>query len=357
MAELHAVIMAGGYGERFWPLSTKNKPKQLLDLIGGEPLIYQAVERIKSIINYDNILVITNLDLLEQTKSVLPQIPADNIIGEPIGRDTAAAIACASAIIKYKNPEAILAILTADQIIKDEILFCDTLCRAVDTASNEDVLVTIGIRPTFSATNFGYIQVDDIYEDKDEIIVYKAKSFVEKPDAATATEYLKKGSYFWNSGMFIWSVKSLEKGFKTHSPALYEFMSSMYEYIGSDKLIEGMNKLYPYVEKISIDYALMEKANNILMGCGEFIWDDVGSWPALENHFDQDHNKNTVIGDAQLLESSGNIIYSKNSLVAMIGLDDVIVVEHDGVILICKKDQSQDIKKLLNDLKSKKKSS
>ncbi|MCF7818063.1 MAG: NTP transferase domain-containing protein [Kiritimatiellales bacterium] len=349
----YAVIMAGGKGERFWPLSTSKQPKQLLALVGDKPLIAQAVDRLADLMPPDHVFVVTNADLVDATRAAAPQLPLENIVGEPIGRDTAAAVACGGALVKARDAHGVFAVLTADQVMGDLDVFAATLKGGMELAEQNDILVTIGIEPTFPSTGFGYIESGDNFRSVGDIEFRKAVRFVEKPDMATATEYLSTGKFYWNSGMFIWSVQSLEKAFGAHCPVMRELMDALTGFAKEGKIVEGMDATYPTLGKISVDYALMEKADNIVMACGTFAWDDVGSWPALESHFPQDENGNTKIGDVEILNADGNIVYSKDRLTAVIGVKDLIVVQADGVTLVCPKDRAQDIKQMVVALRKK----
>ena len=349
----YAVIMAGGKGERFWPLSTSKHPKQLLALVGDKPLIAQAVDRLDGLVSPENVFVVTNAELVDATRAAAPQLPPENIVGEPIGRDTAAAVACGGALVKAKDENGVFAVLTADQVMGDLDVFSATLKGGMDLAEQNDILVTIGIEPTSPSTGFGYIESGESFQSAESIEFRKAVRFVEKPDEATASKYLASGKFYWNSGMFIWSVQSLEKAFSAHCPEMAELMNQLTRYAREGKIVEGMDATYPNLGKISVDYALMEKADNIVMACGTFAWDDVGSWPALESHFDQDECGNTKIGQAEMLNADGNIIYSKDRLTAVIGVKDLIVVQADGVTLVCPKDRAQDIKQMVVDLREK----
>ena len=353
MAGRYAVIMAGGKGERFWPLSTSKHPKQLLALVGDKPLIAQAVDRLDGLVPPENVFVVTNAELVDATRKAAPRLPPENIVGEPVGRDTAAAVACGGALVKAKDEKGVFAVLTADQVMGDLEVFSATLKGGMDLAAQNDVLVTIGIEPTFPSTGFGYIESGEMFQTLENIEFRKAVRFVEKPAEATASEYLSSGTFYWNSGMFIWSVQSLEKSFGAHCPEMLALMDTLTGYAKDGKITEGMNATYPSLGKISVDYALMEKASNIVMACGTFAWDDVGSWPALESHFDQDDSGNTKIGQVETLNADGNIVYSKNRLTAVIGVKDLIVVQADGVTLVCPKDRAQDIKQMVVALREK----
>lgn len=353
MAGRYAVIMAGGKGERFWPLSTSRQPKQLLALVGDKPLIAQAVDRLAGLVQPENVFVVTNGDLVEATRAAVPLLPPENIVGEPIGRDTAAAVACGGALVKAEDENGVFAVLTADQVMGDLDVFSATLRGGMDLAEPNDILVTIGIQPTFPSSGFGYIESGESFGKTEGIEFRKAVRFVEKPDAATAAGYLSAGNFYWNSGMFIWSVRSLEKAFSAHCPEMKALMDALAVHAKAGTIVEGMNATYPKLGKISVDYALMEKADNIVMACGTFAWDDVGSWPALESHFPQDENGNTKIGQVEALGSNGNIVMSKDRLTALIGVKDLIVVQADGVTLVCPKDRAQEIKQMVVALRKK----
>jgi mannose-1-phosphate guanylyltransferase len=345
--------MAGGKGERFWPLSTSKHPKQLLALVGDKPLIAQAVDRLDGLVPPENVFVVTNADLVEATREAAPLLPPENIVGEPIGRDTAAAVACGGALVKARDEEGVFAVLTADQVMGDLDLFSATLKGGMDLAEQNEILVTIGIEPAYPSTGFGYIESGDTFAKENGVEFRKANRFVEKPDEATATQYLETGRFYWNSGMFIWSIPSLEKAFAAHCPEMRELMDTLTGYAKDGKIVEGMDATYPDLGRISVDYALMEKADNIVMACGTFAWDDVGSWPALESHFEQDEDGNTRIGEVETLDANGNIILSGDRLTAVIGVKDLIVVQAEGVTLVCPKDRAQDIKQMVVALREK----
>lgn len=347
MAGRFAVIMAGGKGERFWPLSTSKHPKQLLALVGDKPLIAQAVDRLEGLVAPENIFVVTNADLVDATREAAPLLPPENIVGEPVGRDTAAAVACGGALVMARDENGVFAILTADQVMGDLDIFFATIKGGMDLAEQNDILVTIGIQPTYPATGFGYIESGDAFDGAEDVEFRKANRFVEKPDEATASEYVASGNFFWNSGMFIWSVPSLEKAFAAHCPEMRLLMDRLTVYARQAKIVEGMDATYPSLEKISIDYALMEKADNIIMACGTFAWDDVGSWPALESHFPKDVDGNTRIGLVETIDATNNIVLSKDRLTAVIGVEGLVVVQAEGVTLVCPKDRAQDIKQMV----------
>jgi mannose-1-phosphate guanylyltransferase len=343
----YAVIMAGGKGERFWPLSTSARPKQLLSLVGDTPLLAQAVDRIRGLFPIDAIYVITSAALVKATREVVPDLPPANIIGEPCGRDTAAAIAVGAGLIQARDPGAAFCVLTADQVMQDVDLFRETLSESLTLALARDVLITIGIRPTFPSTGFGYIESGATVHQAGRVTFLEGRRFLEKPDGATATRFVDSGRYYWNAGMFIWSLASLRKAFAACRPPLAALMDKVAAAGDGAALDRLMAAEYPGLEKISIDYAVMEKASNIVMAQGLFRWDDVGSWPALEGHFEKDAAGNVLVGDCATLDARDTIVISKGRLTAVLGVKDVIIVQAEGATLVCAKDRAQDLKKLV----------
>jgi len=348
----YAVILAGGRGERFWPLSTAKRPKQLLSLVGEKALLAQAVDRLEGLIPHERVLVVTNQDLVEATRQSAPYLPPDNIVGEPIGRDTAPAVALSAALVKSRDPQGVFCILTADHIIGNLDVYRATLRDSLNIASREDVLITIGIQPTEPATGYGYISLGDEYKADGKTSYRRARRFVEKPDSATAEKYVASGEYAWNSGMFIWSVKSIESALLKYRPAIGAIIDVISEGSKKGVLNQTLASMFGTVEKISIDYAVMEKADNILVAKGVFAWDDVGSWTALENHFPKDDHNNTLIGRCETIDANGNIVFSKDRLTTLIGMSDTIVVQSEGVTLICPRDRAQDIKQMVVKLRA-----
>ena len=347
MNKTFAVIMAGGKGERFWPLSTSKHPKQVLSLIGGKPLLALAVDRLKGLIPPERIMVITSAELVQAVKESVPELPLENIIGEPFGRDTAAACALASAIVRVKQPDGAFCILTADHIIKDIDLFQTTLEESFEIALSENTLLTIGIKPAFPSTGFGYLEAGATISYKGGIEFFKTKRFVEKPDKKTAGQYMESGNFYWNSGMFIWSVKSFQNALAKYQPHLLEMADSILPAVGTSRFDSCLKEEYNKLDKISVDYAVMEKADNIVMAKGTFRWDDVGSWPALEDHFESDSSNNIIIGKCENIDSTGNVVVSNERLTALIGVKDMVVVQAENATLICPKDRAQDVKKMV----------
>jgi len=347
----YAVILAGGRGERFWPMSTRRRPKQLLALVGQRALLAQAVHRLRSIIPAKRILVITSADLLKAVRCLLPGLPKANVIGEPCGRDTAAAITLAAALIKARNPNAVFCVLTADHVIGDAAVFRRTLQDAFARAAAADVLLTIGLKPTFPSTGFGYIEAGVRLAGPSKTAFYHVKRFVEKPNTRIADRYVKAGRFYWNSGMFVWSLSAWERALRRHRPSLGRLLNTLTALAGRTGFQAALKRAYAGLEKISVDYAIMEHADNIVMAEGLFAWDDVGSWSALEQHLPKDKRGNVVVGNGELMESSGNIVVADNGLMALIGVDNMVVVKAGAVTLVCRKDRSQEVKRMVAQLR------
>ena len=342
----YAVILAGGRGERFWPLSRAANPKQFIALFGGRPLLTLAVERLDGLIPPERVLIITSRDLAEATRAAARHIPPQNIIGEPMGRDTAAAVALGCGLVRQRDPEGVAAILTADQLMTDVNTFRRTLGDSLRVAAREDVIVTIGITPTYPATGFGYIRAGALRDTSTATRFFTADAFVEKPEETTAMRYIAEGVYYWNAGMFIWRASTMQAALAAFTPKLAELSDTVAE-CGEGDVDAVLNSIYPALPKISIDYAVMEHAKNIVVAEGNFGWDDVGTWSALAGHFAPDIEGNIAIGGTETLDARNNIIVSENHLTAVIGVDDLVVVQAPGVTLVCPKSRAQDVKAML----------
>ena len=347
MKHAYAVILAGGSGERFWPLSTKTRPKQFISLFGGRPLLSLAVERLQGLIPPERILIITAEKLVEATAEAAWNVPRANIIGEPCKRDTAAAIAVACGMVRQRDAEGVACILTADQLMSDIESFRAALADAIRVASAQEVVVTMGIQPDYAATGFGYIEAGEALDLQTATIFHKANRFVEKPDAYTAARYVESGKYYWNSGMFIWKTDTMRVALGEHAPELAQLCDEVAAVNSSEELMMLLQRVYPALRSISIDYAVMEHIHNIIMARGVFGWDDVGSWPSVAGHFSADLAGNVVIGCCEQMEAKNNIVVSENRLTALIGVQGLIVVHSDNATLVCPKDRAEDVKKLL----------
>lgn len=345
----YAIIMSGGRGERFWPLSTIRKPKQLLSLVGGKPLLAASVDRLEGLVRKDRIFIVTSRELVEPTRAIMPDFPADQIIGEPCRRDTAAAVALGSVLVALRDPGASFCVLTADQVIPDIAAFQRAMERCFELAEADDTLVTMGISPAFPSTGFGYIEAGEALPGKGGgVPAFKAVRFVEKPDEAAAARYVESGRFYWNSGMFTWKVSSIQHAFRQFHPPLADLCEVLGQAGDLAALKSKLDAAYEPLERISIDYAVMEKAPRIAVVRGDFGWDDVGSWPAVANHFPKDAAGNVLVGPHALLDAKDNILVSpEGRLTVLLGVDDLIVVNAPNVTLVCRKDRAQDVKKIV----------
>ena len=342
--------MAGGRGERFWPRSRKNLPKQFLSLTNdGKTLIQLTVERILPLVDIRDVFISTNSDYLSLVKTQLPELPAENIICEPIGRNTAPGIGLGAAFISKKcGEDAVMIILPSDHLIKYNQMFVSTLKDAVDIAESGDDLVTIGIAPDYPETGYGYIKFSpsDVYKRG-----YRVDHFAEKPSLELAKEYVSSDEYLWNSGMFVWKISTIMKRFENLMPDVFEGLSIIRDAIDTSAEQEILEKTYPKFPSISIDYGIMEKSENIYTIPGTFGWDDVGSWLAIERIQKSNEFGNITAGNVITINTKNCIVQGGNKLMALVGLEDTVIVDTDDATLICAKDSTADIKKVLENLK------
>ncbi len=353
MSDRFVVIMAGGKGERFWPASRSATPKHLLPIVGETPMLTQTVERVAGVVPRENIFVITTQAQLAGVRAACPMLPAANLVAEPMGRDTAAAAGLAMLLVKQRNPRAALAMLPADHVIHDLASYAAHLETAFVAAESADVLVTLGIRPTEPATGFGYIEQAGPWKTLGGRDVLAVKRFVEKPDLATAQEYVASGNYFWNAGMFVWRVPVVEAAFRAHAPDLHAGLAAIEAAAARMNWADALSAGYPTLKKISVDYALMEKSTNVVVVPATFDWDDVGAWPAVANHFPKDAAGNVLRGLALVEGGANNIVVSTDGhLTAVVGASDLVVVHTADATLVCPKDKAQEIKALLKRLEA-----
>src|SRR5665213_2577518 len=353
------IIMAGGRGERFWPVSREKTPKQLVSLLGGDSFLQQAVKRVLPLVPIKNIFIITNAVQVPQVHKQLPKLPRQNVVAEPVGRDTCAAVTLGAAVVGQRSTNAVMAVLPADQVIPDETKFQQVLADSFDLAGRGQVIVTIGIKPTEPATGYGNIRVGNNLPPPHGVKAYKtaffkAEQFVEKPQYDKAVEYLGSGNYRWNAGMFLWSFVTITQGLEKHQPELAAACQRWFKAAGTPKLAKVLAREYPGLKKISIDYALMEHAQNVVVADGSFAWDDLGSWPALARHLKPDAEGNCAVGDFVHVDAARNIVFdarTKNRTpIAIVGLRDSIYVQTDDAVLIAHKSQAQKIKDLVKKL-------
>ena len=348
---VYAAILAGGRGERFWPVGRASRPKQFVDLFGGKPLIALAVERLRGLVPPERVLVVTSRDLVPATRAALPALPPAQILGEPQGRDTAAACALATAFVAAKAGEdAVVCILTADHLIADSAAFRRTLAAAASIASRRPVMGLIGIKPTHPATGYGYVELGAPVAGAGLPKGFrKVRRFVEKPNLGTAATYVKSGRFVWNSGMFVWRAGTFRAALAAFRPALLAAMDRVAPKFGTPALGAALAREYARLEKISVDYAVMEKAPNLVAVRGDFGWDDVGTWASAGAHFPADADGNAVHGLARTLAAHGNAVVNaeKGHLVAVFGAEDLVVVHTRDATLVCPKASSDGLKALV----------
>lgn len=356
----YVVIMAGGRGERFWPASREKRPKQLLNLLWKRTFIQQAVDRVLPLVPASNVFVITNQAQEAELRKQLPKLPKANVVSEPMGRDTCAAVTLGAALVGARSTTGVMAVLPADHIIPNEKKFQQVLADAFDLATRGQVIVTIGIKPTEPNTGYGYIDVGVALPPPKGVKRYKttffkAQRFVEKPNFDKAVEYVNSGHYRWNAGMFIWSFVTVTQGLEKHQPEMAEACQRWFKVAAQPaKLARMLARDYPNVKKISVDYALMEHAQNVVVADGDFEWDDLGSWTALAGHIKADAEGNCAVGDFIHVDAARNIIYdarSKNRTpIAVVGLRDAIIVQTDDATMVAHKSQSQKVRELVRKL-------
>ena len=348
--KIAAVIMAGGRGERFWPRSRNTCPKQFLSLTSdGETMIQKTVARLGSLVSPEDVFIVTNANYAGLVKEQLPELPEENILLEPAARNTAPCIALAAQVIRKKYGDAVMMVLPSDHLIKFNAMFIDTLKTAVSVAENGTNLVTIGITPSYPETGYGYINFDSA--DNGIPGVYGVKRFVEKPNIELAKEYCNSGEYLWNSGMFVWKASSIDSKLRKYLPDMAEGMDSLYEAAGTDSFDETLTRVFPKFRSESIDFGVMEKASEVYTVPGNFGWDDVGSWLALERVNKTNEYGNMVQGDVVSINTKNTIVCGSKKLIATVGIEDLVIVDTDDALLICAKDSTQDVKKVIENLK------
>jgi mannose-1-phosphate guanylyltransferase len=347
---LYALILAGGSGERFWPVSRRARPKQLLQLVAKETLLDQTVARLDGLIPPDRLLVLTNVDQEKAVRELLPQLPKENIVAEPAKRDTAAAVALGAGWVASRDHGATMVVLPADHIINDTAAFQKTLRGAAAAAEETGALVTIGIKPTWACPGYGYIELGEVARLRSvgDVAVHRVVRFREKPNADLAESFMRKGNFRWNAGMFVWSVPSVLSEFNRHTPELASFISQLR---ARDNFANTLRDRFASLPRISFDYAIMEKADRVLVIEAGFDWDDVGSWAAVAKYFTRDTEGNAANCEITALESSNNIVFNPDGArVALLGVHNMIVVRTADAILICHRHQAEKIKNLLGHL-------
>jgi mannose-1-phosphate guanylyltransferase len=347
----YVAIMAGGIGSRFWPKSRVGLPKQFLDILNtGKTLIQYTYDRFAQFIPEENIYIVTSDEYTGIVKEQLPQIAYNNIVSEPSRKNTAPCIAYISFKILDINPHATLIVAPADHLIMDTASFKHTCENAIHFAEKNDALVTLGIKPTYPNTGYGYIQHET---DSVEENVYKVKTFTEKPNLELAKTFLLSGDFLWNAGIFIWKVSTIIDMFEQYQPEMFEVFHAEREYFNTNNEREAINKIYPLCSSISIDYAIMEKANNVYVIPSSFGWSDLGTWASAYDNLEKDYLGNAIAGDKVMVIDATQCMISAphHKLLVLQGLNDFIVVDTNDVLLICKKEKEQEIKEYVAEVK------
>ncbi len=363
-----AVIMAGGSGERFWPLSRKSKPKQLLKLIHpGKTMLGEAIDRISPLIPPEDIYIITGEALLEPIRKAAPSLPPENVIAEPVKRNTAPCLSLASGFLRAKysglsTDDLSVAVLTADQLIRPEDAFLGTVDAAMKHSEKHESITTIGILPTRPETGYGYIEINDKEDEYNGVAVHNVKNFKEKPDIETAQEYVKSGKYLWNSGMFFWKLNIFDSEMSAHVPELGNKISEISEsYYGKTTsplktCNDAIKELFSSFPDISIDFGLMERTKKVSVALAKFDWDDIGAWDSLRRIHETDKEGNVSIGNNIVLATGNSVVFNRNddTLVAVYGMDNVCVVANGDAFLVLPTSKTQEIKKIVGEIREKK---
>lgn len=351
-----SVIMAGGQGERLWPVSTADNPKQFTSLGSEQTMLQQTVGRVASLVALDDTYVVCPA---KYSGLVIEQlgIPQENVIMEPVGRNTAPCVGLAATFLQNKDPSATMIILPADHVVKKTERFLEVIKRAIEAASSTGQLVTLGIVPDYPATGYGYIQFGKLIDEVNEIGVYKAGKFTEKPDIETAKRLLEKGNYYWNSGMFVWRVDVILEEIKQHMPALHDGLIEIKKRIGKPDLEKVIAEVYASQESISIDYGVMEKSARVLAIPADIGWSDVGDWSAIDSVFEQDKDGNIVQANHVAIDMHNCTIYQKDStrIIATIGLDNVVIVDTEDGLLVMRKERAQQVRDIVKEIEKGKK--
>ena len=351
---MYCVIMAGGSGTRFWPRSREDHSKQFLNILGKQSLIQATISRFQKFIDSDKIFIVSKQSQHQDLKDHAPDFADDHFIFEPEGKNTAPAIGLAALTVRRLDPEAVMVVSPADHLIQKEGIFKRSINSAAKCASEMEGMVTIGIPPSRPATGYGYIQVADRVGSYDRVRAYNVRTFAEKPNPATAERFLKSGDFYWNSGLFIFKVSMFFDALKTHLRDLYNRLSEIDAHHGKATYNDVLRREYNQMKDISIDYGIMEKLGNVFLIKGNFTWSDLGSWEQVYKLSPKDGNGNSVSGDALLLDTQNSYIYSSKGFIATIGMEDVAVIQDGKTVLVCRIDQAEEVKQLVQTMKKKK---
>lgn len=354
MRNTYCVIMAGGVGSRFWPMSRSSMPKQFLDILGtGRTFIQQTFDRLKKICPVENFYVVTSVDYKNLVLNQLPELSHNQILLEPLRRNTAPCIAYACYKIQTFNPDANIIVAPSDHFIHDEDIFIEEIKKGLQFISHHNALLTLGIKPNRPETGYGYIQIESTKTVGNIENLHKVKTFTEKPNLEIAKIFVASGEFFWNSGIFLWSLKSILKAFETHLSSVSELFKKGHKLYGTSDEVPFLNKTYSECQNISIDYGIMEKATNVYVLCSNFGWSDLGTWGSLYELSEKDSLGNVVSGKNVQLYASNNCIVKmpEDKLVVLHGLDGYIVIESEGILMVCRKEDEQQIRQFVNDVR------
>ena len=347
-----ATILAGGGGTRFWPLSRQETPKQLLNISGNDIMLNDTINRFDGVIPLENTIIVTNRSQAVLLESIMhSSVPKSNILVEPVARNTAASILYAALYIEKLHGDSLMVVFPSDHHITDEVEFKKTLDEGCTVAMETDKIVTIGIKPTFPSTGYGYISFHRVPERTQPCSVYDVIEFIEKPNFKKAQNYIQSGNYWWNSGMFIWKTSVIIEQFKRFLPRLYKSMLPLRKHFGTNRETEFINDIYPTLQNISIDYGILERCDEVVIVSGDFGWNDVGSWDALGAIFPPDEFGNIVKANHIGLQTQHSIIYGNGRLITTIGIDGLIIADTEDALLICAKDKAQEVKDIVAILK------
>jgi mannose-1-phosphate guanylyltransferase len=352
--DVYGLIIAGGVGARFWPRSRERSPKQLLEIIGQGTMLQNTVARLHPIIPPEKIMIITNAVQVQELRKQVPAIPDENIVVEPVGRNTAPAIALGAELLKRRAGDVVMVVLPADHLVHDVEAFQAVLRNAIRVAVKSRGLVTIGIRPTRPETGYGYIQFDDSGEDNRyaKLGAFPVKTFAEKPNRETARSFISSGDFLWNSGMFVWKVSAILNNFAEYLPDMFEEFHRLRPKIDTPEYWQALEELYPQIRSISIDYGIMEKAEKRFILPAEFGWNDLGSWDEVLRLAPKDASKNTLQGNVFVRDVSNcHITTTPRRLTAAIGVEDLIIITTDDAVLVCKHGRSQEVKDIVDELR------
>jgi mannose-1-phosphate guanylyltransferase len=345
-----AVIMAGGVGERFWPLSRRKHPKQLLSIVGKGTMIQQTVARLQGVVPSSRIVVVTTAEQVPLVRRQLPRVK--HILAEPVGRNTAPCVGLAAAVIGKHDPNAVMVVVPADSYIPDGERYRRVVREALEFAAREKVLITIGIQPTSPHTGYGYVQVGAPIAGR----ICRARRFVEKPDRATAEQFLASGDYLWNAGMFVWSVGAITEALVQHQPDIGTGCRAIQAAVGTRAFARVLKREFAKMTKISVDYAVMEKAGNVVVARGDFAWDDVGDWAAIERHHSKDAAGNVACGEFVGVDAKDCVIVNATGkIITAVGVADLVIVQTDDATLVCRKADSQRVREVVKQLAAQRK--